>query len=62
MSSSSENPDVAPTKAVTIDLGPALWSSRKVPRLPAFNNQYMHIGDAYSRDLHTAEKWEIKDP
>lgn len=68
MSSSTEKVDapktkgMAPHKTVTIDLRPALWSSKAVPDLPQVQNPYEHIGDAYERNQHTASKWEILDP
>lgn len=62
MSSSTGNRSDAPVKAVTIEMGPSLWSAKKLPKNPIAVNPYKHIGDAYDRRQDTADGWEIKDP
>lgn len=62
MSSSSQKPLVTPAESVTVDLSPALWSSKMLPQKLQAGDPYRHIGDAYSRNQHTADQWEIKDP
>lgn len=69
MSSSFKNHINKPTKADTMDLGFAAWSSNFIPRkdelrddYKSLRDNYKYIGDAYNRSQDTADEWEIKDP
>lgn len=58
-----------PTKSASAGRGFATWSSNGIPEdneiedaktsYQKLRDNYEHIGDAYDRNQHTANEWEI---
>ena len=68
MSTSSEHGMLKPTKSASVGKGFATWSSNGIPEddeiedaktsYQKLRDNYEHIGDAYARNMTSANEWD----